>query len=194
VVLHVVNFSLRVDPFEGVRGVPIHMSEPIWSASIRKQDHDLVLGLWSVLPEVEGHVRVMQVSLRISFLGVNEVWEFNWVVDEKHRGVVSNEVVVSLFSVELDSKASGVSSHVAGTKFSSDSRESCEDRSPFAHLVQESSLSEGGHIFSHFENSVSSSSFSVDNSLWNSLSIKVSEFVDESKILEEDGSSRSSSH
>ena len=47
---------------------------------------------------------------------------------------------------------------------------------------------------SNIEVAVSTSSLSVNHSLWDSLSVELSELVDEVDILEEDGSSRASSH
>ena len=58
---------------------------------------------------------------------MNEVWELDWISDEKDWSVVSNHVVVAFFSVELYRESTRVSIAIIGSTFSSDSGESEED-------------------------------------------------------------------
>jgi hypothetical protein len=108
-ILHIEGFSFSVDPFVSMRTVSIHMSITIRGASVSKQNGDLVQRFWAQAPEVKTHVRVFQVSLRVSLLGVDEFWELNRIFDEEHWSIVSNHVVNSLFSVELYRKTSWIS-------------------------------------------------------------------------------------
>jgi hypothetical protein len=62
----------------------------VWDAAIGEEDHHLMdrLGvLGEVVPE---RVRILQMSLRITLLGVNEVWELGRVTKEEHRCVVED--------------------------------------------------------------------------------------------------------
>lgn len=63
----------------------------------------------------------MQVSGRVSLLGVNEVRELDWVLNEEDWSVVAYHVVVSFFSVELNSEPSRISFSVSCTSFASNS-------------------------------------------------------------------------
>ena len=58
-------------------------------------------------------------SLRISLLGVNEVREFSRVTDEEDGGVIEDPVQVTLLSLQLDSKSTGVPSSIGGTVLTS---------------------------------------------------------------------------
>ena len=78
-------------------------------------------GLWSVLPEIEDHVWIGQVGGWVSLLGMEEIWELNWIIDEENRGVVSNHIVVTFFGVMLDSESSWISDGISSSSFSSNS-------------------------------------------------------------------------
>ncbi len=59
-------------------------------------------------PEIPGHVRVRAPSLRMSLLAVDEVRELHGVLDEKDWGIVSDHIVITLLSIELNSKSSWI--------------------------------------------------------------------------------------
>jgi hypothetical protein len=115
---------------------------PVRGASVREQDHDLVLSLRSITPEVKGRVRVLNARLGMALLGVNEVRELNRILDEEHRSVVANHVVVALLGVELDRKSSGVTVAIVGTALASNGGESQEDWGLLADLIEEGGLCE----------------------------------------------------
>ena len=51
-----------------------------------------------------------------------------------------------------------------------------------------------GHVIGDLNVSVCASTFGMDNSLWNSLTRKVSQFVEQVEVLGEDGSAGTRSH
>lgn len=189
-----VDISLFVNPLEGMGTISIHESVTIWGSSVREQYCDLVKSLWGVLPEIKNHIWISQVSGWVSLLGVKEVWELNWVIDEEDWSIVSNHIIISLLGVKLDGKASWVSDGICSSSLTSDGGESEEEWGLLANLVEEGSLGELGHILGNLEDSVGTRSFGMDNSLWNSLSIEVSELVNEGEVLKQDWASWSSSH
>jgi len=65
-------------------------------------------------PVVPHHGRVLAGRTRIALLGVNEVIESSGILDEEDRGVVSQQVPVSFFGVELDGKAPRITFGVGG--------------------------------------------------------------------------------
>jgi len=134
-IFNVENFSASVDPLESVRSITIDMSISVWSSSIREKNGNLMHSFWRVLPETESGVCVTDVSCWASFLGVNEIWEFNWISDEEDWGIVSDDIVVTFFSVEFDSKSSWISNCIWSSSFTSDGRESKEDWSFLSYCV-----------------------------------------------------------
>lgn len=55
---------------------------------------DLVSRLRSLREEVPSHVGALQVGLRVSLLGVDEIRELNGVSNEEDWGVVSNLISI----------------------------------------------------------------------------------------------------
>jgi len=45
---------------------------------------------WSLREEIPEHVGALEVALRVSLLGVDEIREFNRVSDEEYGSVVAN--------------------------------------------------------------------------------------------------------
>ena len=138
--------------------------------------------LWGVLPEIENHVWIGQVGCWVSLLGVEEVWELDWVINEEHWSVVSNHVVISFLGIELDGKSSWVSDGISSSSLTSDGGESEEKWGLLSNFVKESSLGELSHILGDLEDSVSTRSLGMNYSLWDSLSVEVSTLVDKSEI------------
>jgi hypothetical protein len=125
----------------------------------------------------------------MSLLAMEEVWELHGVLDEEDWGVVANHVVVSFFGVELDGESTRISVAIVGSTLSSNGGESEEDWSSLANLAEEGSLGEAGDIVGDLQESVSSSSLGMDDSLWDSLSGEVSKLVQKGEILSQDWSS-----
>lgn len=115
------DFSGSVNPLESVGGVPVHVSVTVWSSSIGEKNSDLMESLWGVLPEIEDHVGVVEVSGWVSLLRMEEIWEFNWIIDEENWSVVSNHIVVTFFSVEFNGESSWISDGISSSSFSSNS-------------------------------------------------------------------------
>lgn len=99
---------LGIDPPESVRGVSVHVPVAIRSAVIGVQDSSLVSAFGYEREEVPDHVWVGQVGLGVTFLGMNEVRELDWVSNEKDRSVVPHEIPVAVFSVKFNSEATWI--------------------------------------------------------------------------------------
>lgn len=142
VVLNQESLTLGVDPLECVRRVAVHVSVADGSATVGEQDHDLVLALWRVAPEVEGRVGVLVARLRVALLRVDEVRELDGILDEENRSIVSDHVVVAFFSVELNRETTWITFGVGSTTLACDGREAQEQGSLLADLVEEGCLCE----------------------------------------------------
>lgn len=103
--LHPECLSVLVDPAEGVRGVTIHMSEPVGSSPVTEQDGHLVGALGTQSPEVPSRNSSTEICPGVLLLGVDEIGEFDGISNEEDRSVVANHVPVTLLSVKLNCKA-----------------------------------------------------------------------------------------
>lgn len=86
--LNVLPLSLVVDELESVTRVSVLKIVSLWNTTVSHEDHDLMNGFWVLRQVIPEHVVVLQVSLRITLLSVNEVWELGWVTKEEDWSVV----------------------------------------------------------------------------------------------------------
>lgn len=186
--------SLSVDPLEGVGAISVHTSESVGCAAIRHQNGHLMESLRGVAPEVPSHVGVLNTGSWVSLLTVDEVRELDGVLNEENGRVVSNHIVVAFFGVMFDGETTGVAIAVIGATFTGDGGEAEEDGSSLADGVHEGGLAEWSHIFGDLTVAVSTGTLSMDNSLWDSLTGKVSKFIEEVEVLSEDGTTGSGCH
>lgn len=183
--LNVVPVSVLVRPLVGVTGVTVHLSVGGGGTTVREQDSDLVSRLLvggQVVPE---HVWVLQVSLGTSLLGVDEVGELGRVTKEENRGVVVNKVQVTLLGVQLGGETTRVSGSISRARLTTDSGETGEGLGLLTDGVQEFGATDVSDIVSDLEVSESTGTLSMNNSLRDSLSVKVSKRVDQVKILQQ---------
>jgi len=181
------SFALVVDPLESVRAKTVHVSVTIRGTSVGEEDGDLMGRFGDEGKEVPEGVGVLAVGLGVSLLGVDEVGELGGISDEEDGSVVTNQIPVTFFGVEFDSKTSGISFGIGRTLFTTDSGESGEDGSSLSEGVQEFSLAVLGDVIGDFEITVSAGTLGVDDSFGDSFSVKTGKFIEQVKVLEENG-------
>jgi hypothetical protein len=69
------------------------------------------------------HISILQMSLGIPFLGMDEMWELGWIPDEEHGSVIKDPIPVSLVGPELDGKATGIAGGVGGARLTTNGGE-----------------------------------------------------------------------
>ena len=180
------DLSLLVDPSEGVAAIPVHVTITVRGSSVREENGDLVGTLRGEGEEVPEHVGVLAVGLWVPLLGVDEVWELDWVSDEEDWGVVANHIPVTLLSVELDGEASWVSLSISGALLATNGGEPSNNRSSLSDGVKELGLAVLGDVVGDLEVTMGSGALGVDDSLWDPLSVEVGELIDQMEVLKED--------
>lgn len=93
------------------------MTIAIWDTAIAEQEHDLMSRLGSQADEVPEHVGILQVSLGIPLLRVDEAREEDRVANEEDRRVVANQVPDALVGVEFQGEAARIARRVGGAAF-----------------------------------------------------------------------------
>lgn len=105
--------------------------------------------------EVPHHAGVRQVGLGIPLLGVDEVREFEGVPYKEDWSIIPDHIPISILSVKLDSKATGVTGSVSRSFLSPDSRKSGKNGSLLVDLFKHLGFGVFGDIMS--DNKVSMS-------------------------------------
>jgi len=117
-------------------------------------------------------LRLRNFVVRFGFAGVNDVRKFHRILNEEYWNIVSDDIPVTLFCVELDCKASNISDGVCASTATKNGRESNENRSFSGRVSQYLS---GRHIRCTFEkrkHAKCTGSTSMNNSFWDPLVIK----------------------
>jgi hypothetical protein len=180
-----VTDTLVINELEGVAGEAIHVAVTIWGATIREEDGKLVNGLWNEGGKVPNGIRILEVGTRVPLLGVNEVGELLRIADEEDWGVVASHVPVALLGVELEGEPTRVTVGVSRSLLASDSGEAKEDRGALANGAQELGLGEVAYVLGHLKKAMGSGTLRVNNSLWDTLTVKVGELVNQVEVLQE---------
>ena len=120
--------------------------------------------------------------LRITLLGVDEVRELGGIPDEEDRGVIANQIPVTLFSPQLDSETTRVTSSVSRATFASDCAESNRRTGPVSYLAEKIRTDEVSYIVRNLEITVGTGTLGMDDTLRNTLAIKVGQKVDKMEI------------
>lgn len=141
--------------------------------------------LREVIPE---RIGILQVSLRVPLLSVNEMRELGRVTNEEDGGVIEDPIPVTFLSPELDSKATGVTGSVGRTGFTTDGGETHCSSDFLADFLEEGRGGDVSEIMSDLEVTVGAGTLSMDNSLGNTLTIEVSKEIDVVEILKKEGS------
>jgi hypothetical protein len=124
-----------------------------------------VVTFWRQSEQVKGRVVVEEEVLRVAGLGADDVRALNWVAAEEDREVQSHDIIISLSSVQLDRKTSGVASLIRKLATQSDRGEPHKSRSLLTRALQEVGLGQVRNIRSSLEVSKSSRAARVNHTL-----------------------------
>ena len=117
-----------------------------------------------------------------------QVRELGRVAQEEDGRVVADPVPVALLSLELDREATRVTGAVVRAALTADGREANGDRALLASRREHVGQAEVIERLGALEEAVSSSTFSVDNTLGDPFTIEVREQVDQVEVLKEERS------
>src|SRR5258708_23288129 len=106
----------------------MHMPEGLWNAAVGHDDCDLMECLWKKSPEVPVILSAPQTGAGVALDSVVEVREAERIAEEKDWSIVSDDVPISLFSVELQSKPADIALRIGCPAFASDGRKAREHR------------------------------------------------------------------
>ena len=175
--LNIYKRTIIFEPLKSVPGITMLLMVAIRGSTVWEKNHNLVDRLWvlgkivlwmvrycfitKTIVTYPEHIRIFQVSLRVSLLSVNEVGEFSRVTDEEDRGVIEHPVQVTLISPQFDSKSTGIPGSISRTILASNSRESDSCFNPLTDRFEEWLRSDVTEIVSDFKVPMSTSSFGM---------------------------------
>lgn len=163
--------------------ISIHIEITIWSTTIAEKNRYLVRTFRNLWKEIPKHIWILTVSLRISLLSMNKIWKLSRITNKENWSIVSCHIPITLFSVKFNSKTTWISFWIGWSLFTTYSRETGKNRSSFTYLFKRFCFSILSYIMSTFKITMSTASFCMYNSFWDTFSIKMSKFINQMKIL-----------
>mmetsp|Transcript_42381 Transcript_42381/g.73695 ORF Transcript_42381/g.73695 Transcript_42381/m.73695 type:complete len:306 (-) Transcript_42381:8-925(-) len=183
--LDVVGHARGIDGLECMRAVTIHVTVAIGRAAVGEQERHLVNSLRAQGNEVPEGIGIFAVSDGVALLCVNERGKQDGIADEEDRRVVAHKIPVALLGVELHGETSRITCSIGTATLATHSGKahSCGG------LLSDSAEHLGAAIVlnlrrSDLEIAKCSSSLRMHNALWDALSVKCGQVVDESEILQ----------
>ena len=144
-------------------------------------------GFGDLRPEVPLHGVVFSVGLGVAFLGMDEVGELDGVANEECGGVVSDQIPVAFFGVELEGKPADVADGVGGAFFAGDGGEAAEHFGFFADLGEDLCLCVWGDVVCNGECAEGAGGLGVDDAFGDALTVEVGELFQQVVVLQEGG-------
>lgn len=136
--------------------------------------------LWvlrEIIPKGSAVIGMGEMSGRIAFLSVDEMWELCWIPQKEDGSVVGNDIPVPFLSSQLDGETSWISGQIMGARFATDGRKSCSDGTLLALLTEDVGRTQIVKWISADKFTVSTTAFGVDDSFWNTLTIEMGDEV-----------------
>jgi len=190
-ILNIDCLAFSVDPLVRVDAKPFHFPVALDCSSIGKEPRDHVGGFRSQrdeIPETAVCRRACgETSVRGRFEGVHHIREFDGISYEEDWQVVSYQIVVSVFGVELDGKTPGIASRIGRSSCTYYGGETDEDRRLFLRVLKEFRVGVLCHALVYLEVAVRTGTFSVNYTLRDALTVEVCELLDEMYILQQNG-------
>ena len=137
VVLDVDEFTLSVDPLEGVATVAVVEAPANGSAVVTEEHETGMVALGCVRQKIKDGIVVRKEVPGVTSLRTDYVWALNRVAAEEDGEVKADDVVVALHGVELDGEATGVAGFVGVFATDRNRREADEDGSLFTYAGEE---------------------------------------------------------
>ena len=118
---------------------------------------------------------------------MDEVLELRRVAHEEDRRVVTDQIEVPLFGIELHREPARVANGVGIALLAGHVREADEHRRALADLREEVRFRELGHVLGDFEEAVRAATLGVHDALGHTLAIEVLDLLDEVVIVQDGG-------
>ena len=114
----------------------------------------------------------------MSLLGVDEIREFVGISQEEHRGVVSNQIPVAFFGVELHGKAPHITLGIGSPELAGHGGEANDEIGLLSYLGKDLGPRVLRDIVGDGERAISTPALRVDCALRDALAILVGELLD----------------
>ena len=123
------------------------------------------------------------IAIRCALEGMNHIRELDGVSNEKDRQVVSYKIIVSILSVELNGKSTGIPHSISRATATGYSRKPYKYRGLFIGVLKELRLRISCHALVNLKVAMCPGALGVDNPFRDAFPIKMSYLLDKLDVL-----------
>src|SRR5690554_5213812 len=168
----------------------VHMPVRGRNPPITHYDGDLVQGFRQAAPKVPVVGWAAHVGARVTFNGMVEVREFQWIAEEENRSVVTDQVPVALFGIKTQRKTANVPLRIGCTTFAGDRRKAYKHVGLFADFAEQGRLGVLRDVMGNGETTERARTFSVHAPLGDNLTVKMRHLLQKPRVLKQDRTAR----
>ena len=187
--LHEARAAIGGDEAEAVHAEAFHHSQASRNGPVGHHPHDHVQGFRRQRNEIpECVVRrggLWNLVVRLRLHGVDQVWKLDRVLDEEHRHVVADEVVIAFRGVELHREATHVARQIRRATRTGHRRETHEHRRFNLRVLQERGARDRCLRRIDLEYAVGGDAACMDDTLGNPFVIEVGDLLAKDEVFEQ---------
>ena len=184
-----VGLAARIHKSESVHAEAFHHAQAARDGAVAHDPHQHVGGLGHQRGKVPKTVvragRLWHLVVRLGLDGVHQVGELDRILDEEHRNVVADQVVVAFPGVELDGKTAHVAHCIGRTARAGHIRKAHEDRRAQRRVLQKVGAGELRHRLVELEIPVRGRATGVHHALGNALVVEVRDLLAQDEVFEQ---------
>ena len=143
------------------------------------------------IPEgIVGRCRLRKAAIRLHLDGVDQVREFDRVLDEKDGDIVADQIPVPFLGIELDGEPAHIARRIDRTGSARHRRNTREQRRLLAHFSQDLGRCVLRERMRQFEVAMHCRTTRMHDALWNALVVEVRNFFTKDEIFQQRGTAR----
>ncbi|MCY1433867.1 hypothetical protein D9M71_499070 [compost metagenome] len=165
----------------------MHVPIPVGDTTIGEQDSDLVQSLGRMRPEVPHHLRALEIALGQTFLSMDKVGKLQWITNEEHRRVVTDDVPIAFFGIELQGETAWVALGIRRTALATHRGKPQKGWRLLANRLEQLGARVLADIPGDGKGAVSTRALSMYAAFRDILAVEVRELFNEVEIFEQQG-------
>ena len=184
--LHPDAFVIGIDEAIGMTAETVHVAIGIRNATGAHGDGHLMERFGQKGPEIPVVVRAAHIGARVALDGVIQVRKFQRVTQEEYGGIISYQVPVAFFSIELHCKTTDVTLGIGSPALTGHGRETDKALRLLAYFAEDGGTGVLRNVMCHGKRAISTGAFGMHTSFGNHFTVKVGEFLKKPRVLHHD--------
>ena len=183
------GYTFGGDEAKGMNAKPLHCGERARDRAVRHRPHDCVHRLGGKRDEIPEVVmccgRLREIAVGFGFHGMDQIWKFDRVLNEKHRCVIAHKIPVSGIGIEFDCKPPDVARQIGRTFAAHNGGKPHKNFGLFANFGKGGGLGHLGHRAGAGKGAMRAVATGVNHTFGDAFMVEVKDFLAQCKIFQQ---------